>query len=118
MITPSTDFSQTEYEPVIGLECHVQLNTITKAFTNAATGFGAPPNTLIDPYTLGLPGSLPVLSRRAVELALRMGIACGCEIRLRSEFARKNYFYPDLPKGYQISQDKTPLCEGLSLIHI
>ncbi len=115
MTTTSAEPSQAEYEPVIGLECHVQLKTITKAFTNVAAGFGAPPNTLIDPYTLGLPGSLPVLSRRVVELALRLGIACGCDIRLRSEFARKNYFYPDLPKGYQISQYDAPLCEGGAL---
>ena len=112
---PSTPVSSTEYEPVIGLECHVQLNTATKAFTAAATGFGAPPNTLIDPYTLGLPGSLPVLSLHAVELALRMGLACDCRIALRSEFSRKNYFYPDLPKGYQISQYDAPLCEGGAL---
>ncbi len=102
----------TEYEPVIGLECHIQLNTASKAFTAASTEFGAPPNSLIDPYTLGLPGSLPVLNRRVVEFALRMGLACGCQIQLRSEFARKNYFYPDLPKGYQVSQYDAPLCEG------
>jgi aspartyl-tRNA(Asn)/glutamyl-tRNA(Gln) amidotransferase subunit B len=107
--------SPQEYEPVIGLECHIQLHTATKAFTAAATAFGAPPNTLIDPYTLGLPGSLPVLSQRAVEFALRMGLACGCTIRLRSEFARKHYFYPDLPKGYQISQYDAPLCVGGAL---
>ena len=108
----SPPFSPLEYEPVIGLEVHVQLHTATKAFTAAATEFGAPPNTLIDPYTLGLPGSLPVLSLRAVEFALRMGLACGCAINLRSEFARKNYFYPDLPKGYQISQYDAPLGVG------
>ena len=104
-----------EYEAVIGLECHVQLRTASKAFTAAATEFGAPPNTLIDAYTLGLPGSLPVLCGRAVELALRLGLACGCRIALRSEFARKNYFYPDLPKGYQISQYDAPLCTGGAL---
>ena len=104
-----------EYEAVIGLECHVQLRTASKAFTAAATEFGAPPNTLIDPYTLGLPGSLPVLNARAVELALRLGLACGCRIALRSEFSRKNYFYPDLPKGYQISQYDAPLCAGGAL---
>ena len=102
----------TQYEPIIGLECHIQLNTASKAFTAASTEFGAPPNSLIDPYTLGLPGSLPVLNGRVVEFALRMGLACGCRIRLRSEFARKNYFYPDLPKGYQVSQYDAPLCEG------
>ena len=104
-----------EYEAVIGLECHVQLRTASKAFTAAATEFGAPPNTLIDAYTLGLPGSLPVLNGRAVELALRLGLACGCRIALRSEFSRKNYFYPDLPKGYQISQYEAPLCTGGAL---
>jgi aspartyl-tRNA(Asn)/glutamyl-tRNA(Gln) amidotransferase subunit B len=104
-----------EYEPVIGLECHVQLNTASKAFTTAANEFGAPPNTLIDPYTLGLPGSLPVLCGRAVEFAVRLGLACGCRIAERSEFARKSYFYPDLPKGYQITQSDAPLCEGGAL---
>jgi aspartyl-tRNA(Asn)/glutamyl-tRNA(Gln) amidotransferase subunit B len=108
----------TEYEAVIGLECHVHLDTRSKAFTAAASAFGAPPNTHIDPHTLGLPGSLPVLNRRAVEFALRMGLACGCRIRERSEFARKHYFYPDLPKGYQISQYDAPICEGGEVVFI
>ena len=101
-----------EFEAVIGLECHVQLDTASKMFTAAAAAFGAPPNTNIDPHTLGLPGSLPVPNRRAVEFALRMGLACGCRIRKNSQFARKHYFYPDLPKGYQISQFDAPICEG------
>ena len=101
-----------DFEAVIGLECHVQLDTHSKLFTGAATAFGAEPNQHIDPHTLGLPGSLPVPNRRAVELALRMGLACGCTIRTHSQFARKHYFYPDLPKGYQISQYDEPLCEG------
>ncbi len=104
-----------DFEAVIGLECHVQLDTASKLFTGAATAFGAEPNAHIDPHTLGLPGSLPVPNRHAVELALRMGLACGCHIRPRSEFARKHYFYPDLPKGYQISQYDAPLCEGGSV---
>lgn len=102
----------TDFEAVIGLECHVQLDTCSKAFTGAAAAFGGSPNTHIDPYTLGLPGSLPVPNRRAIEFALRMGLACGCRIRTKSEFARKHYFYPDLPKGYQISQYDAPICEG------
>lgn len=104
--------ADTDYEAVIGLECHVQLQTDSKMFTAAAAAFGGVPNTYIDPYTLGLPGSLPVPNRRAVEFALRMGLACGCRIALRSEFARKHYFYPDSPKGYQISQFDKPICEG------
>ena len=103
---------EVDYEAVIGLECHVQLDTRSKMFTSAAAAFGAPPNAHIDPHTLGLPGSLPVLNRRAVEFALRLGLACGCHIRPRSEFSRKHYFYPDLPKGYQISQYDAPICEG------
>jgi aspartyl-tRNA(Asn)/glutamyl-tRNA(Gln) amidotransferase subunit B len=101
----------TSWEAVIGLECHVQLATASKAFSASGTVFGAPPNSLTDPPVLGLPGSLPVLNDRAVELAIRLGLATGCEIRRRSRFARKHYFYPDLPKGYQISQYDEPLCE-------
>ncbi|MFI5289301.1 MAG: Asp-tRNA(Asn)/Glu-tRNA(Gln) amidotransferase subunit GatB [Polyangia bacterium] len=100
------------YEPVIGLECHVQLGTISKAFTGASATFGAAPNHHTDPYTLALPGTLPVLSRATVEYAIRMGLANQCRIRPLSRFARKHYFYPDLPKGYQISQYDEPLCEG------
>jgi len=92
------------YETVIGLEIHVQLLTASKMFCGCATAFGAPPNTLICPVCLGLPGSLPVINRRAVELGLRTALALGCTVQPRSQFHRKNYFYPDLPKNYQISQ--------------
>ncbi len=107
----STALSSSEYEAVIGLECHVQLQTTTKAFTSASAAFGGAPNTHVDPYTIALPGTLPVLSRAAVECALKIGLAMGCEIRRVSRFARKHYFYPDSPKGYQISQYDEPLCE-------
>jgi len=99
------------YEPVIGLEVHVQLATATKIFCGCPTSFGAPPNTNVCPVCLGLPGALPVLSRQAVELAIKGALALNCEIRPYSRFARKNYFYPDLPKGYQISQYDQPFAE-------
>jgi aspartyl-tRNA(Asn)/glutamyl-tRNA(Gln) amidotransferase subunit B len=99
------------YEPVIGLEVHVQLATATKIFCGCPTSFGAPPNTNVCPVCLGLPGALPVLSREAVDLAIKGGLALNCEVRPKSRFARKNYFYPDLPKGYQISQYDEPLAE-------
>jgi len=100
------------WEPVIGLEIHVQLKTRSKAFSPSACEFGAPPNSLTDPLVLGLPGTLPVFNRAALELALRLGVATESQIRARSRFARKHYFYPDLPKGYQISQYDEPLCEN------
>jgi aspartyl-tRNA(Asn)/glutamyl-tRNA(Gln) amidotransferase subunit B len=100
-----------KYEPVIGLEVHVQLLTATKAFCGCANQFGQEPNTNICPICLGLPGSLPVLNRKAVEFAALASMALNCEVRERSIFARKNYFYPDLPKGYQISQFNKPLAE-------
>src|SRR3981189_1778202 len=100
-----------KYEPVIGLEVHVQLATRTKIFCGCPTSFGAPPNTNVCPVCLGLPGALPVLSRHAVELAIEAALALNCKVNPRSIFARKNYFYPDLPKGYQISQYDLPLAE-------
>ena len=101
-----------DYEPVIGLEIHVQLKTRTKMFCACDVTFGEPPNTHTCPVCLGLPGALPVANARAVEFALQIGLALGSEISLRSIFHRKNYFYPDNPKGYQISQYDVPLCRG------
>jgi aspartyl-tRNA(Asn)/glutamyl-tRNA(Gln) amidotransferase subunit B len=100
------------YEMVVGLEVHVQLKTRTKAFCNCSTDFGAPPNSNTCPVCLALPGTLPVLNARAVELATRAAIGLECEVHTTSIFARKNYFYPDLPKGYQISQFDRPLATG------
>jgi aspartyl-tRNA(Asn)/glutamyl-tRNA(Gln) amidotransferase subunit B len=100
-----------EFEPVIGLEVHAQLKTKTKIFCTCSTSFGAPPNTHTCPVCLGMPGVLPVLNKKVVEYTLRMALATHCEIARESRFARKNYFYPDLPKGYQISQYELPIAQ-------
>ncbi len=102
---------QGEYEVVIGLEVHVQLSTASKIFCASSAAYGADPNNNIDPLTFGLPGSLPVLNKQVVESAIMMGLALHCQIRRFNRFARKHYFYPDLPKGYQISQFDEPICE-------
>ena len=104
------DYSR--YETVIGLEIHLQLSTQSKAFCGDAIRFGADPNTQVSPVSLGLPGVLPRLNERQVEYAVRLGLALGSEINLRNTFDRKNYFYADLPKGYQITQDRAPICIG------
>jgi aspartyl-tRNA(Asn)/glutamyl-tRNA(Gln) amidotransferase subunit B len=101
-----------KYEPVIGLEVHVQLNTNTKIFCGCSTRFGDAPNSNTCPVCLGLPGTLPVLNKRVVEMAIRASLALNCTVHEHSRFARKNYFYPDLPKGYQISQYELPLATG------
>ncbi|HYV45922.1 MAG TPA: Asp-tRNA(Asn)/Glu-tRNA(Gln) amidotransferase subunit GatB [Myxococcaceae bacterium] len=103
--------SASDFQPVIGLEVHAQLLTQSKIFCGCSTAFGAPPNHHTCPVCLGMPGVLPVLNEKVVELAVRVGLALGCRIRPVSLFARKNYFYPDLPKGYQISQYDQPICE-------
>ena len=105
----------TELEVVIGLEIHVQLATRTKMFCSCALSFGDPPNVHTCPVCLALPGALPVVNERAIHLGLMIGIALGCELAPRSIFHRKNYFYPDSPKGYQISQYDEPLCRGGAL---
>jgi len=104
-----------KYEPVIGIEIHVQLNTLSKAYATDATEYGASPNSQISPVSLGHPGTLPMFNERVLESAVKLGIACNSEIRELNEFARKNYFYADLPKGYQITQDLTPICNGGSI---
>lgn len=109
--TPAKTASKTEYEAVIGLETHCQLSTETKIFSASSAAFGADPNTYIDPVTMGLPGVLPVLNEKVLEYAVKAGLALNCQIAPYSKFDRKQYFYPDLPKNYQISQFDLPIAE-------
>ena len=101
-----------EYEPVIGLEVHAQLLTNTKIFCSCSARFGATPNSHTCPTCMGLPGALPVLNKKVVDFAIKLGLALHCTVNRKSIFARKNYYYPDLPKGYQISQYEEPICEN------
>ena len=101
-----------KYETVIGLEVHAQLLTESKLFCSDSAAFGGAPNTHISPITMGHPGTLPRMNRKAAEYAIKLGLACHCEIEKDNYFARKNYFYPDLPKGYQVSQHTAPICKG------
>ena len=102
---------KTQYEAIIGLETHCQLSTETKIFSNSSTKFGATPNTNIDPICMGMPGVLPVLNQKVLEYAVKAGLALNCQIAPYSKFDRKQYFYPDLPKNYQISQFDLPIAE-------
>ena len=106
-----------EWETVIGLEVHAQLKTESKLFSSDATYFDALPNQHVSPITLGHPGTLPKMNREAIQLAIKMGLVCASEISMNNYFARKNYYYADLPKGYQISQHTTPICVG-GTVHI
>ena len=101
-----------KYQPVIGLEVHIQLLTKSKAYSPDSTEFGSLPNSNVSVISLGHPGTLPKTNKKVIEYAVRLGIACNCNIREVNQYARKNYFYADLPKGYQITQDKTPICTG------
>ena len=105
-----------KYEVVIGLEVHTQLLTKTKAYSSDINEYGAHPNTNVSVITLGHPGTLPVMNKKTIEFAVKLGLACGCTIAEHQHFARKNYFYPDLPKGYQITQDTTPICTGGAIV--
>jgi aspartyl-tRNA(Asn)/glutamyl-tRNA(Gln) amidotransferase subunit B len=100
------------YETIVGLEVHAQLLTNSKLFCGDSIAYGSEPNTQVSPITLGHPGTLPKMNKKAIEFAVKMGLACNCEIEKNNYFARKNYFYPDLPKGYQVSQHTTPICKG------
>ena len=104
--------NEEKYEPVIGLEVHIQLLTDSKAYSGDSTEFGVAANTNVSPISLGHPGVLPVVNEKMIEYAVKLGLACHCDIREANEFARKNYFYADMPKGYQISQHHTPICNG------
>lgn len=105
-----------KYEAVIGLEVHTQMLTKTKAYSNDVNEYGAQPNTNVSAITLAHPGTLPMMNKKTIEFAIRLGLACNCDIAEAQYFARKNYFYPDLPKGYQITQDKTPICTNGAII--
>src|SRR6476659_7579725 len=107
---PTYEDAVRRYEPVIGLETHVELGTRTKMFCSCPTGFGADPNTQVCPVCLGLPGSLPVVNAVAIESTIKIGLALNCSVAEWCRFARKNYFYPDMPKNFQISQYDEPLC--------
>lgn len=106
------DAIKDRYEVVIGLEVHAQLLTKTKAYSSDLNEYGSAPNTNVSVITLGHPGTLPVMNKTTIDFAIKLGLACGCQIAPQQHFARKNYFYPDLPKGYQITQDTTPICTG------
>jgi aspartyl-tRNA(Asn)/glutamyl-tRNA(Gln) amidotransferase subunit B len=101
-----------KYEPIIGLEVHIQLLTKSKAYCSDSTEFGAMPNTQVSPISLGHPGTLPMVNKKVIEYAVKLGLACKCTITRENQYSRKNYFYPDLPKGYQITQQSTPICTG------
>jgi aspartyl-tRNA(Asn)/glutamyl-tRNA(Gln) amidotransferase subunit B len=101
-----------KYQAIIGLEVHAQMLTKSKAYSNDKNEYGSSPNTNVSVITLGHPGTLPRMNKKTIDYAIKMGVACGCEIAEHQHFARKNYFYPDLPKGYQITQDTTPICTG------
>lgn len=101
-----------DFEAIIGIETHVQLSTSTKAFCSCAYNYGSPPNTNVCPVCMGLPGALPVLNSKVIECAVKLGLALNCKLSFRSKFDRKQYFYPDLPKGYQISQFDIPIAQG------
>ena len=111
-----TDGISDKYELVVGLEVHAQLSTLSKSFSSDSAAFGGGPNQHISPVSLGHPGTLPRINKKMVEFAVKMGLACNCNINLHNTFARKNYFYADLPKGYQITQDQMPICLGGSVL--
>ncbi len=110
------DISREKYEAVIGLEVHAQMLTKSKAYSDDVNEFGSHPNTNVSVISLGHPGTLPRMNKKTIEFAIKLGLACGSKITKEQHFARKNYFYPDLPKGYQITQDKTPICTGGKII--